>query len=37
MEGIGHKLFSAGKISVAPNVDDDRRPFGAEPCIKIIW
>src|SRR5258706_2553740 len=37
MKRIGQKRIGAGKISIAPHVDYDRRRFGAKPCIKGIW
>src|SRR6267378_7949654 len=37
MKRISHERASVGKVSIAPHVDDDRRRFGAEPCIKGIW
>jgi len=37
MKRISHKRVGAGKVSIAPHVDDDRRRFGTEPCIKGIW
>src|SRR6267378_2866585 len=37
MKRVSQKRVGAGKISIAPHVDNDRRRFGAEPCIQGIW
>jgi len=37
MKRISHERAGVGKVSIAPHVNDDRRRFGAEPCIKGIW
>jgi hypothetical protein len=37
MKRIGHERFGAGKVSVAAHVDNNRRRFGAEPCVQDFW
>src|SRR5258706_1083634 len=27
----------AGKVGIRTHIDDNRRAFGAEPCIQVMW
>ena len=34
---VGHEPLGASKVGVPPHIDNNRRRFGAELCIKDIW